>query len=101
MELKEIKKLAKKHKYKLIAHDKDSFMLSFYNKEKIRINVYYTTMTVGTCLEHPKKGKTQLFRKKVNLSQLAKIFENPRTHTDKGYYTKYREYYEWNGIKIT
>ena len=64
-ELKEIKAFAKKHKWKLISHQKENCMISFRSKDKdrIRINVYYTTQTVGTCLNHPKKGKTQLFRR--------------------------------------
>ena len=45
-------------------------------------------MTVSTCLNHPKKGKTQLFRKRVNKEMLEQIFEYPRKHTGKGYYTK-------------
>ncbi len=53
-----------------------------------RINVYLTKMTVGTYLTHPKKGKTQLFRKNVGLKLLGKIFKNPRIHTKKGYATK-------------
>ena len=54
-----------------------------------RLNIYYSTMTVGTCLNHPKKGKTQLFRKNVwNVDLLENLFFNPRFHTRKGYYKK-------------
>jgi len=53
----------------------------------IRINVYWTTGTVGTCLDHPRQGKTQLFRRNVDLSTLREIFKNPRVHTGAGYYT--------------
>jgi len=91
-DIKKIKKIARTYKYKFLVHDKDCLMLSFANKDikdRIRINVYYTTMTVGTCLKHPKKGRTQLFRRRVSMKQLEKIFENPRQHTGKGYYTKY------------
>eukprot|EP01032_Pedospumella_encystans_P013611 gene13611-15661_t len=52
-----------------------------------KINVYYTTGTVGTCVEHPISGKTQLFRRKVSYETLQRIFQNPRVHTGKGYYT--------------
>lgn len=62
-------------------------MLSF-KKNDDRINVWYSKMTIGTCLMHPKKGKTQLFRKNVSLELLEKIFTNPRHHTGKGYYSK-------------
>lgn len=52
----------------------------------IRINIFWTTGTVGTCLDHPRQGKTQLFRRHVDLSTLREIFKNPRVHT--GYYTR-------------
>lgn len=45
-------------------------------------------MTVATCINHPKQGKTQLFRKNVSFDELDKIFKNPRVHTGKGYQTK-------------
>jgi len=50
-----------------------------------RINVYFTTGTVGTCLDHPRQGKTQLFRRNVTLTILREIFRDPRVHTDRGY----------------
>jgi hypothetical protein len=66
------------------------YMVSYkkaYNGGTARINVYITKATVGTALHHPKKGKTQLFRKHVMFDELEKIFINPRVHTRKGYYT--------------
>lgn len=51
-------------------------------------NVYYTRMTVGTCVNHPTQGRTQLFRKNVSMAELAKILANPRVHTGKGYHQK-------------
>lgn len=65
----------------------ENVMLSVF-KEDMRINIFYTTMTVATCLNHPTKGKTQLFRRNVSSAQLIKILENPRVHTQKGYYEK-------------
>lgn len=50
--------------------------------------MHYTTGTVGTCLNHPSKGKTQLFRRNVSLDLLVEIFRNPRIHTNTGYYRK-------------
>ena len=50
-----------------------------------RINVYYSTGTVGTCLDHPRQGKTQLFRRNVDLAMLREIFRDPRVHTVMGY----------------
>lgn len=62
-------------------------MVSYLNGYA-RINIYLSKMTVATCLEHPTKGKTQLFRKNVSFKELEKIFENPRVHTNKGYIQK-------------
>jgi hypothetical protein len=45
-------------------------------------------MTVATCLKHPKKGSTQLFRRNVTLKTLDQIFAYPRKHTGIGYYKK-------------
>ena len=52
---------------------------------RARINVYYTTGTVGTALEHPSQGSTQLFRRGCNLQEVKAIMSNPRVHTNKGY----------------
>ena len=51
----------------------------------VRINVYYTTRTIGTCLSHPSQGATQLFRRDCTNEELVHILENPRDHTGKGY----------------
>ncbi len=84
---KEIRKLGRKHGWEVVSHQKDKFMLSFV-KSFQKINVYYTKMTVATCIEHPKKGKTQLFRKDVGMGVLEKLFIDPRYHTGTGYYDK-------------
>lgn len=80
-----IKKIAEKENWKFLEIQDKPPMISF-KKEEARINIYYSTMTIGTCIRHPKKGKTQLFRRNVTLSELEKIFKNPRIHTTKGYY---------------
>jgi hypothetical protein len=51
-----------------------------------RVNVYYSTGTVGTSLDHPRQGRTQLFRRNVSLEMLSRIFANPRIHTGHGYH---------------
>ena len=54
------------------------------NRELVRL--FHTTGTLGTALKHPKKGKTQLFRRDVTtLEELPRILKNPRVNTDKGY----------------
>ena len=89
--LNQIKDIAKSHQWILIDHQANIGLLSFrkiINNSKARINVYYTTMTVATALKHPKKGKTQLYRRHVSFKLLEKIFTNPRIHTCKGYFER-------------
>jgi len=80
-------KLGGKYGWEHVDTQKNPPVVSFRRKG-VRVNVYYTKMTVGTCLDHPTKKKTQLFRKNVSMGQLEKIFDNPRVHTGKGYYKK-------------
>jgi len=83
---------------KEIDHNITSHVISFRcDSDGTRINVYYTTGTVGTCLNHPKKGKTQLFRRDVSMEQLEQLFIDPRAHTGKGYYRKHQSQY-WKSI---
>lgn len=88
--VQDIKKMAKKYEWEFLEYQKEIGLLSFhkiYQENHARINIYVTKMTVGTCITHPKWGKTQLFRRGVNFTLLEKIFSNPRLHTGKGYYT--------------
>lgn len=50
-----------------------------------RINIFLTTLTVATAINHPKMGRNQLYRKGLNINQIKKLFTNPRLHTGKGY----------------
>lgn len=88
MEIEEITNLAKQYGWRLLIHQPHNLMVS-YKKDDARINIYYTKMTVATCINHPKKGKTQLFRRRVSAVLLEKIFANPRIHTRRGYYERY------------
>lgn len=105
MDIETIRKMAKENGWREIAHQENIYMISFYkvlNETTVlerllrkyqegtqcRINIYYSKMTVGTALDHPKKGKTQLFRKNVSKDILNRIFQDPRVHTGKGYQTK-------------
>lgn len=81
-----IDEIAKKHKYVCFDYQENIGMAS-YTDGVTRINVYLTKMTIATCLKHPKKGPTQLFRKNVTIEMLDEIFAYPRKHTGKGYYT--------------
>lgn len=83
-DIKHIRSTAKAEGWKEIDHQEYIKMLSFV-KGFSRINVYYSKMTVATCINHPMQGKTQLFRKYVDDKLLKKIFKNPRIHTSNGY----------------
>jgi hypothetical protein len=82
-----IEEIAVKNEFNRIDFQENIGLIS-YSDGDTRINIYLSKMTVSTCLNHPKKGKTQLFRKNVNKQMLSEIFEYPRKHTGKGYYTK-------------
>ena len=91
MNNKQLIKTASDHKWKLHDIQESIGMISFVkiiSGDPARINIYTTKMTVATCINHPRKGKTQLFRKNVSSKLMKKIFENPRIHTHKGYRTK-------------
>jgi hypothetical protein len=81
----EIKSIAEKNRWREIDFQKENRMISF-RRFDVRVNVWYTKMTVATCLFHSKHGKSQLFRKGVTMPELEKIFVNPRVHTGKGYF---------------
>lgn len=89
LEVKHINKCASESGWQLLDHQKNIYMISFFkfmSDYRARINIYYSKSTVSTCIDHPKKGKTQLFRKNVTPALLKKIFNNPRIHTGSGYY---------------
>lgn len=75
-----------------VVKSRDPYLTSFSKKTSrgpTRINIWRNDrsnlFTVGTYLNHPKQGKTQLFRKHCDLLELKKLLENPRLHTGKGY----------------
>lgn len=82
-----IRFLARANNWEEIDLQEQNRMISF-SRDGVRMNIYYSTMTVGTAMMHPTKKNTQLFRKHVQLSELDKLFKNPRQHTGKGYYKK-------------
>lgn len=88
MEKQDILILAQKYQWAFDFNNQPNPLMISVFKDGMRINVYYTTMTVSTALEHPKKGKTQMYRKNVSANLLEKIFKDPRHHTGKGYFKK-------------
>lgn len=98
--LNAVREVAKYYGWQEIMFDDYQQLVSFRHPTRPqhgRINVWYKRMTVGTALAHPYKGKTQLFRKFVKGTEMKKIFQNPRTHTGRGYYT--REEHETRELK--
>jgi hypothetical protein len=87
MPIEDVRSLAASHGYKEIQHNAASRVVSFHDDVRdTKVNVYYTTGTVGTCVNHPTQGKTQLFRRGVHTDEnLSTIFHNPRVHTNSGY----------------
>ena len=55
--------------------------MASYKKDGIRLNFWLSTGTVGSYLDHPRQGKTQLFRREISMSEASDIFNNPRQHT--------------------
>lgn len=51
------------------------------------INVNFAAGIVDTIMYHPRSGKTQLFRRNLTYSDLEDILNNPRFHTNKGFYS--------------
>ncbi|KAL7541594.1 hypothetical protein ACHAXR_011051 [Thalassiosira sp. AJA248-18] len=95
LDLDHVKRLAKQENCKLISFSQKSRVISFRKElggddgnNGVRINVYWNTGTVGTCLDHPRQGKTQLFRRNVDMATLRMIFKNPRVHTGAGYHRR-------------
>merc|ERR1712106_682843 len=52
-----------------------------YSRDGTRMNYYPSTGTVGTSMNHPTQGNTQMFRRDVPVETLM---ENPRAHTGHG-----------------
>lgn len=80
-----IRGVAMAFQLKEIIHNETSRVISFKTDANERINIYYTTRTVGTALNHPSQGATQLFRRNCSDEELREIMQNPRVHTGKGY----------------
>ena len=87
-DVEDVRFLARQFGWNEVQFNTQSRVLGFVRHNKERINVYYTTGTVGTCTDHPRLGKTQLFRREVEYHVLEEIFSNIRTHTGRGYYQK-------------
>lgn len=87
--VKVIRLVAEAYGWREVHHRPDQYMLRFKRGKDDIVDVWYSKMTVGTVITHPRVGRKQLFRKHVtNVKLLKKIFANPRLHTGEGYYYK-------------
>ena len=61
-----------------------------HNMPPVRINIYYTTRSIMTHLNHPTAGTNELWRSNAynTIEELTTFLENPRRHSGKGYRTK-------------
>jgi len=71
-----------------ILFDQANKLICFRTEEGVRINIYYSTRTVGTALNHPVHGTTQLYRPDCTVEQLSDILRNPRAHSGQAYHKR-------------
>ena len=62
--------------------------MASYRRDSVRLNFYLSTGTVASFLDHPKQRKSQLFRGSCTMADATKLFDDPRSHTGKGYHTR-------------
>ncbi len=85
--IERIRQIATAASWQEVGLNEVSKVISFINNdETVKINIYYTTMTVSTCMDHPSMGKTQLFRRNISFEELKIILDDPRWHSNRGYY---------------
>jgi cold shock CspA family protein len=62
--------------------------MASYSRAGVRLNFWLSTGTVGSYLDHPRQGKSQLFRREITMNAADALFENPRQHTGVGYHRR-------------
>jgi len=110
----DVRRLANKYGYKEKEAKNNYCMLIFKHPSKkgcggssnedgpVSVDVYFTTGTVTTSLDHPKAGKGQMQRKVTSLKMLEAIFLNPRVHSNVGYKktAETRKKHRENGLRL-
>ena len=81
----DLDQLALSNGYQILDASSSTAPMASYRKGAVRLNFWLSTGTVGSYLEHPRQGKTQLFRRDVTMMEAEGIFVNPRMHTGRGY----------------
>lgn len=79
--------MAETHGWEILDASSSETPMASYLNDGTRLNFWLTTGTVGSYLDHPRQGKTQLFRRQISMSQASDLFQNPRQHTGVGYHT--------------
>ena len=80
--------MARSHGYQILDTSSSSAPMASYKRQAVRLNFWLSTGTVGSYLDHPRQGKTQLFRRDVTMSEAGGLFANPRMHSGRGYHTR-------------
>ena len=80
--------IAEHYGWREIKHDESQKLLRFKKGGNDLIDIWYSTMTIGTTITHPVRGRNTLFRRNVNADMLKKVLRNPRFHTNEGYHKK-------------
>ncbi|KAG8462501.1 hypothetical protein KFE25_010326 [Diacronema lutheri] len=85
----DVAELAGQYGWEETAFDRSQGSLMFLERhvggKRFMLHVWCSSGTVGSYLDHPRQGKTQLYRRNVDMDGLAEICRNPRVHTDGGY----------------
>lgn len=92
--LEQAREVAAEHLYPESKHDEDNQVVCFQDG-CVLIHVYYKTASVITCLNHPVRGKGQVFRRKLTLKNLEDIFEDPLAQMASGYYQRKHLTQQW------
>lgn len=71
--------------WSVIKYHPRTYVLNLVRGEE-KMNIYLSTGTIQTAIDHPKQNKTQLNRKCCTRGEFENIFKNVRTHTGKGYH---------------
>ncbi len=83
----DLKFLAEIYGWKFGWH-KEVYSELYFRRAGCGLTIWYSKMTVRTAMTHPRMGDTQMYRKRVDMEMMEVLFDNPRTHTNKGYVKK-------------
>ena len=85
--VRHLDRLAREYGWECTRRDKYYGYISYIRHDCSMTVWYLNGFMIRTAMMHH-RGKTQLFRRLKSLSMLRRIFDNPRTHSNRGYYAK-------------